>query len=348
MFFSSKKVIGLDIGTNSIKMCELDVSRSGATLLSFGIAPTPSNTINGGEISNPQVMSAAIKNILAELGTRRRNVAIGMWGTAVIVKRISIPKMDAKLVREQLKWEAEQYIPFDVNEITLSHHILPFASSSDTMDVLLIAAQNDIVARYVGSVEGAGCNCSVLDVSGFALANLYEFNYGRQRDVVVLLNIGAGVSNFIVLNQGEVIFSRDIPVGGAAITNEIHKEMGVTLQEAEALKLSASARKEVPDEVHSIMAVAVDQLAEEIRNSFEFFAASANGLAVQRLVITGGGSLTPGLNEKISAALSLPFEIMNPFQKVRGTKQFSTQYMSQIAPFAAVVCGLALREGGDS
>ncbi|GIL18047.1 MAG: pilus assembly protein PilM [Oligoflexia bacterium] len=349
MFFGSKKVIGLDIGSSSIKMAELNVKRGGAELVSFGFVPTPQGALGGGDINNVQAVSEAISALSQQIKSRRKNVATGMWGTAVIVKKITIPRIEKKLVAQQIRWEAEQYIPFDVNEISLAYHIVNGQSAADTMDILLIAAQNALVGQYSQAVSGAGYKLGVLDVSGFALANIFELNYGRLRGQTIgLLNLGASVTNFVVLHDGEVIFCRDIPIGGYNYTNEIHKEMGVTIPEAEALKLSAVSGNEVPDQVHSILSSVNDVMVDEIRNSFDFFNASTAGYAINQVYFTGGSSGMPNLINQVSQATQLPFEAMNPFLKIKPGKGFTPDYLQQIAPFTSVVLGLALRNTGDS
>ncbi len=348
MFFKSKKLVGLDIGTSSIKIAEVEVTRGGCSLLSFGVAPTPTGAISGGEISDIAGISSSVRALMGEIKSRRNAASTGMWGTAVIVKKITIPKMEANLVADQIRWEAEQYIPFDINEISLAYHILKRQGNNDTMDVLLIAAQNELVMQYAEAVEGAGLSCSTIDVAGFALANCFELNYGSYNECVALLNIGAGSTNFVVLNAGEVIFSRDIPTGGQTYTNDIHKEMGVTMGEAEALKLSASAGREVPDEVHAILLGTHETVTEEINNSFEFFAATSNGLSISRCFFCGGGAAIPGLIDQISRNCNLRFERLDPFLKIKAAnKSFSSTYLEQIKPFAAVVTGLAMRKIGD-
>jgi type IV pilus assembly protein PilM len=348
MLFGSKKVIGLDIGTSTIKMAELDVSRSKVQLLSFGFVPTPANAISSGEILNSNLISAAVKTLALEIKTKRKKVATGMWGTAVIVKKITIPRIEKKLIAEQIRWEAEQYLPFDISSVSLAYHVINPNSNSDTMDLLLIAAQLDLVSQYSMTVQSSGFDLGVLDVSGFALANCFEANYGRSQDTVGLINVGSGVTNFVVVSQGEVIFARDVAIGGFNYTNEISKELGVTLPEAESLKLSAVGRGAVPDEVHSIISATNDMLTDEIRNSFEFFVGGNNGNAFDRCYITGGSSPIPGLVEQISKATNVNIERMNPFQKVKAAKTFSDAYLRQIAPFASVAIGLGLRKVGDS
>lgn len=350
MFFKSKKVIGLDIGTSSIKLAEMDFSGKGAQLLSFGFVPTPPNAVSGGDIVDVSAVGMAVQSLVADVASKRKNVATAMWGTAVIVKKVTIPNMDKKLIRDQIRFEAEQYIPFDINNISLSHHVLSTSGSPDTLDILLIAAQNELVNQYTRVVEMSGLQCSVLDVSGFALANAFELNYGKfVGEVIGILNFGASITNFVVIQNGEVIFCRDIPVGGANYTNEIHKAMGVTIQEAEALKLSAVSRREVPDEVHSVISATNEAVTEEIRSSLDFLSATTNGLTLNRCFYTGGSSATSGLIETASRVTGISMEPFDPFINVKANpKKFSPEYLEQIKSFAGVVTGLALRQIGDS
>lgn len=350
MLFKSKKVIGLDIGSSSLKLAEIDVSKSGAVLHGFRLAPTPINSVSGGEITDPASLGAAIRTLFSELRSKRKAVATGMWGMAVIVKKITMPKMDRKLLGDQIRYEAEQYIPFDINNVSLAHHVLSSSGSPDTLEVLLIAAQNELVAQYAQTVEVAGLDCRILDVNGFALANCFEMNYGRfMGQNIGLLNFGASVTNFVVISNGDVVFCRDIPVGGSNYTNEISKAMGVSSQEAEMLKLSAVARQEVPDDVVSLISATNESVAEEVRNSFDFLNATTNGMMLNRCLVTGGASVTTGLTDAVSRVTSLTLEPFNPFLRVKvNSKRLAPDYVEQISSFAAVALGLAQREGGDA
>lgn len=348
MFFSANKILGLDIGSSSIKVAELDVSKSGAKLVNFGMIQTPPNSINGGDIADVNSLAVAVKTVCAEIKAKRKNAAVGMFGTAVIVKKITIPRIDMKLVSEQVKWEAEQYIPFDVNSISLAHHVINPKSDAETMDILLIAAQNELVAEYYQLVQNADLKMGVLDVSAFALANVFEFNYGRSSGAVGLLNLGSAITTFVVVANGEVVFCRDMPIGGQNYTNDIHKEMGVSLPEAESLKLSAASGGAVPDEVHSVLSSTTEIITEEIRNSFDFFAGSSGGLNVSQVYYTGGAAATPGLIRNLTQATRLNLEWLNPFLRVTsGNKKISTMYLDQITPFCAVAFGLGMRKMGD-
>ncbi len=348
MLFGGKKFLGLDLGSSSIKMAELEVSRKSATLLSFGFAPTPTGSISGGEISDVERLATAVSALHTELDTKRKNTVTGMWGTSVIVKKISMPVMDDNLLAEQVRWEAEQYIPFDINEVSLEYQKLPVQAGTDTMDVVLVAAKTDLVYRYVEVVQVAGLECSVLDVSGFALANCFEFNYGRQPGQIALLNIGASVTNFVVMDDSHPVFTRDIPVGGFNYNSDIQTEMNVSAEEAESLKVSAALSQPVPSDVHRIMTNTTDHIAQEIHSTFDFYNATSNQAAISKIYVCGGSSGFAALSRAISQKVGVQVESLDPFLKVKyNEKKFTADFIQQIKPFAALAIGLALRKGND-
>lgn len=349
MLFANKKILGLDIGSSSIKIAELEVSRGPTMLNAFAVIPTPPNAVGTGEIVDGSAIQMAIQSLLKELKTNRKNICVGMWGTAVIVKKITIPKMDKKVIKAQLKFEAEQYIPFDVNNVSLAHYILPGSQTPDTMDILLIAAQNELVNEYTRVITNAKLKPVILDVSGFALANAFEANYGRiKTEIVGLMNFGASVTNFVVIQGGNAVFSRDIPVGGNNFTNEISKSLGVSLGEAEALKLNALAKGEIPEEINHVINMTNEVIADEVRNSLEFLSASTGGIIPNRIYFTGGSAYTLGLIETISKVVSLPFEEMNPFLRIKvNHKRISQSFSQQITPYSSIALGLGLRQVGD-
>ncbi len=345
MFLSSKKIIGLDIGSSSIKLAELSVNNGGAVLENFAVIPSPPQSVNNGEITDSLLIAESIKTAFKANAFRNKKACVGLSGTAVIIKKISIPRVEAKNIAEQVRYEAAQYLPFDISQVTLDHHILPFSQSADNMDLLIVAAQNEFILNYLQSVGLAGLKCSILDVSSLALANVFELNYGKTADPVALFNFGSNITNFLVLFQGEVIFSRDIPVGGFHFTNEIAKNMGVTFEEAESLKISQSQSKDVPEETRTFMNIALEYVTEEIRNSIDFYTATANGLILNKAYFTGGASLTAGLIDHLQDTLKLPFEVLNPYQRIKtSNKKLNAHYLQQIAPFVAVACGLGIRQ----
>jgi type IV pilus assembly protein PilM len=351
MFFQSKKLIGVDIGTANIKMAELDVSRRSGTLTAFSVMPTPPRAINGGEIVDPGAVSDALKAMLVESKSRRKHAAIGLWGTSVITKRISIPQMEDKLVGGQIRWEAEQYIPFDINEVNIDFNILKsFRSSAENMEVLLVAARQETASLYQDIVQSAGLQCSVVDVAGFALANCFAHNWGTPKgQTVALMNFGAAVTSFVVIESGEVIFCRDIPVGGLTYTTEIQKALGTSLEEAEALKISACTGQAAPDEVIKAIQATHEILAEEVQSSVDFFTNTTPGLPVQQCFVTGGASRTTGLIKALSTHTKLNMESFDPFRQIKVNERALPQrYINEIRDFAAVAVGLGMRKAGDN
>lgn len=348
MFFSSKKVIGIDIGSSSIKLAEMSFSPRGGILENFAVYPSPLQAISNGEITDTLLVAESIKAAFKENRFKNKNACVGLSGTAVIIKKISIPKVEPKKLKEQIKYEASQYLPFDISQVTLEHHLLSFTSDPENIDVLVIAAQNEFILNYLGSINQAGLKCKILDVSSLALANVFEINYGKTAEPVALFNFGSNITNFLVLFQGEVIFSRDIPVGGFHFTNEISKNMGVTFEEAETLKIQQSTSQEVPEETRTFMNMALDYVTEEIRNSIDFYTATAQGHLINRAYYTGGACLTAGLIDHLAEVLKMPFESFNPYSMIKsGNKKITSDYLQQISPFVSIACGLAMRQVGD-
>lgn len=349
MLFASKKTIGLDLGSSSIKIAEVSLSKGVATLDNFGFVQTPQAGLVNGDIIDTFLIGESVKGLYKEQKFSRKNACIGMWGSSAIVKKITMPKTDPKSLKDQIKYEAQQYLPFDISQVTLEHHILPFSSSADQMDVLIVAGQNDSIGKYIEVAAYSDLKCAIIDVSCLALANVFEFNYGKFNEPIGIFNFGSNSTQFVVIFRGEVIFARDIPVGGFHFTNEISKNMGVTYEEAEGLKMAQSAQTEVPENTRTFMNLALDFVTEEIRNSIDFYSASNTDLFLSRVFYTGGASLTAGLIDHLADVLKTNFEVLNPLLKITPqNKKFNSNYITQISPFLAVPVGLALRQVGDS
>ncbi len=349
-FWGSKKVLGLDIGTSTIKMAEVEVGRGGATLSAFAMSATPSKAVTAGEILDPGAVAGAVAALAQELRSKRKQAAVGLWGSSVIVKKISIPRMDEKVIGEQIRWEAEQYIPFDINEVNLAFKVLKgLPQSSETMDILIIAARQEQAFKYAEVVQSAGLQCAILDVGGFALANCFEVNYGLAGgEAVALLNIGASVTNLVIIENGEVVFCRDVPVGGLTHTGEIQKALSVSFEEAESIKLSACLGQEAPEEVPNILRSANEIVADELQGSFDFFMNTNANTILRRCYLTGGGSKVPGLLDHLGKVFNIPCEPFNPLLNVQvNHKSISQSYVSEVSDFMAVSLGLGMRRQGD-
>lgn len=350
MFFSSKKVIGVDLGSSSIKIVEMEPSGGKYNLISFGIIPTPHDAISNGQINNSAAISEAIHGLLREMKSKSKKAVTGMWGSSIIIKKINIPKVDKVVLKETIRFEAENYIPFDIASVSLCYEILPSSRSDETMDVLIIAAKNDELVQFAEVLTLSGLNCSVMDANSVALANCFELNYGSLRnETVAIMNFGSECTNFIVMSEGSLIFCRDIGVGGGSINTEICRSMGVSMAQAESFKVSALSGAEVPDEVHAALNAETERMVEEIKNGFDFFAASNNGIAVSRIYYSGGGSYLNSLIQQLGISLGVPFEKLDPFRNIKvNPKKFNDAYLDRISVFAPIAIGLAARGANKS
>ncbi|MBC86663.1 MAG: fimbrial assembly protein [Bdellovibrionaceae bacterium] len=348
MLFGSKKIVGLDIGTNSVKVAELDVSKNSATLQKFGILEAPPTSVSAGDIVDAGIYGDAVLSLLQNQKIKTKPTCAGMWGSSVIVKKISIPQMEKKFVAEQIRWEAEQYIPFDISEVNLDYAFLKESSAGyDNMDVLLVAARKEQIIKYVEIIETAGQVVSIIDVNGFALANCFTFNYGPAKDPVAVLNIGSQYTNFVVISGEDLIFCRDIPVGGQFYTVDIQKSLNVSLTEAESLKISASMGQ-MPEEIASVISSSHEIVCDEIQGSIDFFNNTTPGVEISKIYVTGGGSRTPGLIQQLGQATQREVELLNPFAKVKVGRGLGGDYINQVSDLAACAIGLGLRKEGDS
>ncbi len=350
MIFGSKQVIGLDLGSSSIKMVELKQTGRSFKLMNFGMSAIPEGLVDGGEIIDPSALSQIIMALHKELGLKTKAVCTGMFGGAVIVKKISMPRIDPKLISEQIQWEAEQYIPFDLSEVNLDYHLLPTSNpAAETMDILLVAAKHDYIIRYFEAIEIAGLKCALIDVNGFSLANCFEMNYGRRNQTLALINIGAGVTNLVVVENGGVVFCRDIPIGGNIYNMEISRELGVSSQEAEELKIGFAQTQSSPTELANVISATNEMICEEIKDSFSFYEQSKSGSDVSEIFLSGGSIKVPNLIEAIASTTGLSCQVMNPLQKISVNKKgFSDQFLNDIIPFLPCVLGFGSRKVGDS
>lgn len=348
LFFGKKKIVGIDVGTSTIKLAELDVGRGSSSLVSFAITPTPAQAFSSGDILNPGSIGEAIRQLMNQVKSKRTMGGCGLGGSSVIVKRISVPKMDESLIAEQIRWEAEQYVPYDINEVNLGYEIIrKGANSTESIDLLLIAAVQAHVYKYAEALQVASLSCDVVDVNGFALANCFKKNYGEMEgQTVALLNVGASGTNMVIIENTEIVFSRDIAVGGMTYSHDLQKGLNVSLEEAEAIKLSVSNGQAAPQEAHGLVESTHESVVEEIKGSFDFFLNSARSQNINRCFVTGGGSKTKGLLERLAKVA--PCERFDPFFNIKyNPKAFSQDYIEQIREFSAVVLGLALRDPGD-
>ena len=279
-------------------------------------------------------------------------MAASLSGNAVIVKKISLPVMTEAELSESIRWEAEQYIPFDIQDVNLDYQILSPGTGADangTMEVLLVAAKKDKIADYTGIISQAGRVPVLVDVDAFALQNAYETNYGLDPlAVVVLLNAGASAININILSGGQSLFTRDISVGGNAYTEAVQKELNLPFESAEQAKKGEPVDGVNFDEVRPVLRAMTDTLLLEIQKTFDFFKATASSDRIDRILLSGGACAVDGFAAALEERFGAPVETFDPFKKIAfDAQELGVEQSDRLGPTAAVAVGLALRKGGD-
>jgi type IV pilus assembly protein PilM len=347
LFGKKKGLVGIDIGSSAIKAVELKGSGKGDyQLVNAGIEVLPPEAIVDGAIMDAGSVVDALQRLVTTRKITTTEVATGLSGNAVIVKKISLPQMSAEELAESIHWEAEQYIPFDIQDVALDYEVLHQVGAGGNMDVLLVAAKKDKIGEYTSAITQAGRTPQVVDIDVFALQNCYEMNYGVAAGrIVALLNLGASTVNVNVLKGGTSVFTRDIAVGGNLYTDAIQKEMNVSFDQAESMKKGAGGGAE--NVAHVLQSVS-ENLASEIQKTFDFFKATTSEDHLDVIYIAGGTSKVTGLRGLLAERLETTVELLNPFNNVTyNPRDFDAAVLSDMAPSAAIAVGLALRKVGD-
>jgi type IV pilus assembly protein PilM len=339
-------MVGVDIGSNSVKAVELQRKGSDLQLLNLGFQTLQADSVVDGQIMELNAVSNAISSIFNEHKIKTTKVAAGVNGHSVIVKNIVLPQMTEDELQESFAWHAEEHIPFDISDVNLDYHVMN--RSDDAIHVLLAACKRDKVANLKQAIQLAGKQPMVVDVDAFALQNCYELNYDPQPGhVVALLNIGASTTNINILNGVRSVFTRDATFGGNQYTSLLQKEMGLTFDQAEAVKRGMPVPEGIEQrDIAPILDTVSDILALEIQKTMDFYRATVEEgeSAVEKILVSGGGSKLKGLVEFLSKRFEVPVEMFDPFRKIKvDSRGFDPEYMREIVPEMAIAVGLALR-----
>ena len=348
-FRRQRAVVGLDIGSSSVKAVELQPSGKGYRVAAFASEAVPADAIVDGAIIDGGAVADAIRRIFDRRTFKAREVAASLSGSAVIVKKISLPVMTPAELYESIYWEAEQYIPFDVQDVNLDYQILEAGSpdSKGTMDVLLVAAKKEKIADYTGVISQAGRTPIIVDVDAFALQNAYEANYGIDAGAVVaLLNAGASAINVNIIVGDQSVFTRDISLGGNAYTEAVQRELNLSFEQAEQVKRGAPVEGVEPDDVDAVLRATSENVLLEVQKTFDFFKSTTGLNQIDRIMISGGAARVAGFEEVMRERFDTPMEMLDPFRQIAFNGQAGAD-AADVAPTAAVAVGLALRRGGD-
>jgi type IV pilus assembly protein PilM len=348
----TKAIVGLDIGSSAVKAVELKSTGKGYRVSAFGSEPIPADSIVDGAIIDGTAVAEAIRRLFASHPFKSKEVAASLSGNAVIVKKINLPLMTDAELAESIFWEAEQYIPFDIQDVNLDYQILnpgTAAGANGTMEVLLVAAKKEKIADYTGVIAQAGRVSVIVDVDAFALQNAYEVNYGLQPDaVIVLLNAGASAVNINILSGDQSLFTRDVSIGGNAYTEAVQKELNLAFESAEQLKKGNPVDDVTFEDALPVLHAMTENVLLEIQKTFDFFKATASSDRIDRILLSGGASRVVGFAHAVEERFGAPVEAFDPFKKI-GFEPLKLGVVDapSVVTTAAVAVGLALRRAGD-
>jgi type IV pilus assembly protein PilM len=351
LFGKAKGLVGLDIGSSAVKAVELKPGGKGAEyqLVNVGIEPLPPEAIVDGAIMDSGAVIDAIQRLFTGQKIKTADVATSVSGNAVIVKKISLPQMSPEELSESIHWEAEQYIPFDIQDVSIDYEVIEGGGSGGNMDVLLVAVKKDKISDYTSVISQAGKTPAIVDVDVFALQNCYDINYGIDPGrVIALLNVGASIMNINIIKGATSIFNRDIAVGGNQYTDAIQKDLNLSFEQAEALKRGQRIDGAAPENLHPILQAVSENIALEIQKTFDFFKATSSEDRIDRIMLAGGTSKVGGLRDLLADRFEATVELMNPFNAVTyNPREFDPDFMNELGPQAAIAVGLAARKVGD-
>jgi len=352
LFATAKTIVGLDIGSSAVKAVEVKPAGKGYKVTAFGTEPVPPDAIVDGAIIDAGSVAEAIRRVFdGNKAFKAKDVCASLSGNAVIVKKITLPVMTENELAESIYWEAEQYIPFDIQDVNLDYQILDPGTgpnSRGSMDVLLVAAKKEKIGDYTNVIAQAGRTPVIVDVDAFALQNAFEVNYGLDAGrVVVLLNAGASAININILQGDQSVFTRDISMGGNAYTEAVQKELDLPFDSAEQLKKGIPVDGATFEEAQPVLHAVTENVLLEIQKTFDFFKASASTDHIDRIMLSGGASRVDGFHQMVQERFNAPVEDFDPFRTVAWDAKKLGGEPADMAPSAAVAVGLALRKVSD-
>ncbi len=345
-------IVGLDIGSSTVKAVVLKKTRAGWALVAAGDAPLPEGSLHDGAAAEPTAVSEAVSGLFDTLRLRRARVAAALAGHAVIVKRLSLPSMSEAELADAIPWEAEQYIPFDLADVQLDHQVVHTGGDDGTktsLDVLLVAAKRDRIDDRAAIIAQTGRRPAVIDVEAFALANAYQMNHPERTDpFAALVHIGRSITIVCLLERGELVFTRDISIGGQIHLDAILHELGPNGIDELAAKriLHGQLPSDIsPERVAGALREASAQLVVEIRKTIDFYRATAPVEKLSRVVVSGGACQAVGLMDLLASEFSAPVDMFDPFRRI--SRPPRALGADATGPAYAIAVGLAMRQEND-
>src|SRR5512135_600024 len=338
----SRSTVGLDIGSGLIKLVVISHGGGGPMLTKVAFTQVVDDAIVEGEVMDPGIVADAIRGLFASSGIKPKSVVTAVGGRDVIIKKISMDRMKEAEAREVIRWEAEQHVPFDMDNVELDFQILDPEGEGLQMTVLLVAAKRELIETKLALLAEIGLEPSIIDVDAFALHNAFEVNYPEaMRGVVGLVNIGHETTNINILDDGIPVLTRDIPVGTRRFREDLQRERGVSADDADKMLQGL----EPSEQLEPFLQSRGEELAVGIERAAAFLqSASRSAAGVSRLYITGGGSRIPRLGKVLGDRLRLPVQAANPLERIQVAEGvFGAMDVDEVAPLLMLPIGLALR-----
>jgi len=349
MFFKGRGSIGLDLGSSYIKTVKLKESKGTYELELLDLHPLPPELIVDRSIIDALRLTDSIKEMVKKTGLKSRDATISISGhSSVIIKKISLPEMTEEELSESIKFEAEQYVPFDIEDVNLDFQIIGPKEEPGQMDVILVAVKKDIISEYISVVKEAGLNPIIVDIDSFALENMYGINYEIEPDRnVALLNIGASTINMSILKGGISVFTRDSSLGSNLHTEALQREFNISYENAERLKRGEPIDNVSTEDAAGVVESASEEILGEIIRSFDYYRSTTLHEDISEVILSGGCALLKDFPSLIAERAGIETKVAEPFRNIKLPKRFDKAYIEEIAPIMAVAVGLALRKQGD-
>ena len=344
LFSKSKPLVGLDVGSSAVRAVELSKSKNGYQITGFAYEPLSPDSVVDGAIMDSRGVASAIKRILTSGEFKGKRTAASVSGHSVIVKRVVLPVATVQEIGASIQYDADQYIPFGLSEVNIDYQVVgPSEGEEPGMEVLMVAAKKDKIHNHTNVISMAGRQADVVDIDAFALQNAFEANYQVSPTApVALLNIGASLMNINITKGGIPLLVRDVPVGGNQYTDILQKELQLSFQEAEDLKLGRNGGNET-EMVQPLLQSITDMLIMELQKTFEFFRETYPQEKITRVYICGGTARTKGLADKIQDTFDYPTEVLDPLKYVTAGPKVDAAKVASLGPSLTVAIGLALR-----
>ena len=343
----SAPVLGIDISASAIKLLELSRSGNKYRVESFSVEPLPANSVVDKNIADENAVGEAIAKAVKKSGTRLKDAAVAVAGSAVITKIISMPaNISEDEMEKQINLEADQYIPFSLEEVSLDFEVLgPSSANPDQVDVLLAASKNENVDIRTAALEVGGLKAKIVDVEAFALENTVSMMAndlfgGGQGLTIAIADVGSAITTFSVLENLKIIYSREQNFGGAQLTEEIQRRYGLSYEEAGLAKRQGGLPENYEQEV---LTPFKQSMAQQINRAQQFFFSSSQITSLDHLILAGGCASIPGIIGVVQSATGVPTILANPFANMTVASRVPAQALSNDAPALMVACGLALR-----